>query len=234
MNTLIFNGRNLADFGVFVDHSRTFPVPERDVEFFDVPGRNGILSFDNGRFTDIDIVFPCFIRENFVTNYRNLEEYLQTCRGFCRLETSAESSHFRKGALVGGIQPRTTAFNNGGFFDLQFRCHPQRWLKSGETAVSFTANGTITNPTLFASKPLLRVYGKGAFVVGNTQITISDFDTYTDINCDLMECYKGATDCSEFVTISGNDFPVLQPGSNQVQLGSGITKIEITPRWFAI
>lgn len=234
MDVLTFNGRSFSEFNTFFDGSKSFGSPQQDIEFVDVPGRNGSLSFFNQRYQDIVIPYPCFIRTGFVANYRALSQYLNSITGFHRLESSKEPDYYRMAAFAGGLEPETTAFNHGGFFEVQFRCHPQRWLKSGESFVNFTANGTIVNQTLFNSKPLIRVYGKGSFIVGDTQITITNADGYTDINCDIMECYKDGLDCSEFVQISGNDYPVLAPGSNQVQLGSGITRIQIMPRWFVI
>ena len=32
----------------------------------------------------------------------------------------------------------------------------------------------------------------------------------------------------------GVDFPVLSPGENTITLGSGITQIQITPRWWVV
>jgi len=234
MDTLTFNGRAFSDFNTFFDGSKSFGSPEQDIEFVEVPGRNGSMSLSNQRFHDITLTFPCFIRGDFVRNYRDLSQYLNSVSGFHRLECSKEPDYYRMAAFVGGIEPTTTAFNKSGFFDIPFRCHPQRFLKSGDTFVQYTANGSITNPTLFASKPLLRIYGVGSAIVNNVQITISDASTYTDIDCDLMECRNGSLDLSEYVVIAGNNFPTLHPGDNQIQLGAGITQISVKPRWFAI
>jgi len=51
---------------------------------------------------------------------------------------------------------------------------PQRWLKSGETAVSVASGGTITNPTLFESHPLLQVWGYGDIGINDDTVTIDD------------------------------------------------------------
>ena len=63
-------------------------------------------------------------------------------------------------------------------------------------------------------------------------MTISSANSYTDIDCDIMDAFKGSTNCNG--NISGS-FPTLAPGDNTVDLpSSGITKIEIIPRWWVL
>ena len=118
-----------------------------------------------------------------------------------------------------------------GEFDLTFNCKPQRFLKSGEDAITFTSGGSVLNETMQTAKPLLRVYGTGTFSIGGATMTISSANVYTDIDCDLMNAFKGTTNCNG--NISGT-FAALAPGDNAITLGSGITKIEITPRWWVL
>ena len=50
------------------------------------------------------------------------------------------------------------ADRRAGEFTVSFDAMPQRFLKSGETAVSVASGGTLSNPTLFASHPLISAY----------------------------------------------------------------------------
>jgi phage-related protein len=59
-----------------------------------------------------------------------------------------------------GLEVDATSIQSGEF-DIVFDCKPQRWLTSGETAVSVADGGTLDNPTLFESEPLLAVEGYG-------------------------------------------------------------------------
>ena len=105
-------------------------------------------------------------------------------------------------------------------------------MKSGETATTFTANGSISNPTDMPSKPLIRVYGSGSLTVNGTAITIASHTlSYIDIDCDLQEAYCGATNANQYITAL--EFPTLDSGANSVAL-SGVTKVEITPRWWQL
>ena len=115
-----------------------------------------------------------------------------------------------------------------------FNVKPQRFLSSGDTVITFTANDWITNPTLFDAKPLLRIYGTGGVRIGDNTISLSANDEYTDVDCDIMYAYKGSTSKNQYVSVSGIDFPTIPPGRQRVALGTNITKVEITPRWWTV
>lgn len=108
------------------------------------------------------------------------------------------------------------------------------WADTGDVTVVVVSPFSIENPTLFDAKPLLRVYGSGTVGIGEYTFTISEADEYTDIDCEMMDCFKGAVNKNPYVTFSNYEFPVLVPGVNKITMGAGITKIEITPRWYSV
>ena len=109
------------------------------------------------------------------------------------------------------------------------------WADCGDLDISIDESVKLTNPTYFASKPLIRVYGAGKFYIGNTGVTIaSHSQPYIDIDCELQECSYGATNMSSYVSFSGTDYPELVAGDNYITLGDGITKLTITPRWWIL
>lgn len=102
--------------------------------------------------------------------------------------------------------------------------------------VEYYPNASMNNPTIFESKPLIRAYGSpGTIDINGTTITIAATGgTYTDIDCDMMDCFEGSTNLNDKVSFSGYDFPVLSPGENSVTPGGSITSVEITPRWWRV
>lgn len=224
-----FNGKDFADFGVFVDESKAFGSPEKDYELVEIMGRNGNLSIYNDRFKDITLPFPCFIRTGFIEKYRSLLAYLNSQAGYQRLETDKEPNHFRKALFQGIVDPQTTAFNHGGFFTVNFLAHPQRFLKVGEIPVSATE---LWNPTLFPSQPLIRCYGNGSLTINSQTITVASnpYD-YVDIDCELMDAFCGSNNANQYVSFN-TDSVVLKSGTNSIT--HNMTKVEITPRWYEI
>lgn len=232
MDTLVYNGKAFAEFNTFFDGSKAFNTGEKDYEFYEILGRNGSLSSFNGRFKDVNLVFPCFIRHNFIQNYRSLEAFLNSTEGYLRLETSKEPNHYRKALFQGVVDPTTTPFNHGGFFTIEFKSHPQRWLKSGENWVSFDADGSIFNPTLQTARPIIRIYGTGSVMIGSQTITVTTAGTnYIDLDCETMDAYEGAYNRNANIE-TGFEQIGLHAGNNGITL-DGVT-IEIMPRWFEI
>jgi phage-related protein len=120
-----------------------------------------------------------------------------------------------------------------GNFGITFICDPRRFLKSGDNVNVLTSNGSLFNPTYYDAKPLIRVYGTGSFTVNDITVTITNANQYTDIDCEIMDAYKGTTNCNGNIQTTNNKFPVLTPGQNNITL-NGVTRLEITPRWWTV
>ena len=120
-----------------------------------------------------------------------------------------------------------------GTFDVIFDCKPQRFLKTGETSQTFTGSGSLTNPTRYPALPLVRAYGTGTLRLGSTSIVISSNNSYIDIDCEIQDAFRGATNCNGNITLSSGRFFALAPGYNGISM-SGITRVEITPRWWTL
>ena len=148
MNEITYNNKNLSDFGVYYDSHSSFGSPERDVELVEIAGKNGALIIDNDRYRNIDLTFPCYVHTNFLAQYRSVMAYLQSCKGYNRLEITQEPNHFRMASFNMGSQPTPNQFHRSGQFPLVFNCKPQRFLKSGETSTSVQSQSTTytTNP----------------------------------------------------------------------------------------
>ena len=55
---IVYGGKCSKDYGLYVSGSGTFNAPERDVDLVEVPGKNGTLVLDNGRFKNIPVTYP--------------------------------------------------------------------------------------------------------------------------------------------------------------------------------
>ena len=231
---LIFDGRSSADFGVWISGTGTFNAPERDIEMISVPGRNGDLSFDNGRFSNIAVTYPAFISKRFKTRIDDFRAWLCSHHAYARLEDTYHPDEYRLALYKDGLSVETFGRNSSGQFDITFTCKPQRFLKSGEIPAVYTASGRIYNPTLYPARPLVRCYGKsGTVTVNGTPVRVTGCSAYADIDCDLMEVYEGANSRNSTTTLVNGAFPELDPGENAVSF-SGWSRVEITPRWWSI
>lgn len=232
---LTFNGRSTHEFGIFISGESTYSAPERNVTSQEVPGRNGSLLFDMGNFKNISVKYPSYIVEDLPSRIRDFLNYAGSLIGYQRLEDTYHPYEFRMARFKTNPSIDTAGYmNRSGKFTLDFDCKPQRFLKSGEEAIEFSTDGIILNRTNFPSKPFIKVYGtgSGSIGVGSETISITNLDTYMDIDCEIMDAYKGAVNCNSYVSFT--DDIVLNPGENNISFDGDITSIEITPRWYII
>lgn len=239
-NFVVFDGQNLSDFGLHVSGAGTYGSPERDVDEEEIPGRNGSLIFDNGRYKNADITYKvsilCETEDEYTRKMQELRSFLSSRIGYKRLEDTYRDGEYRLATFVDGLEPDDEVMLRGSEFDLKFNCKPQRFLKTGEYKLTFTGSGSIYNSTYFNAKPLIRIYGTGDVSIGSYDIQINTNSTvdYIDIDSDIMDCYCKTVNCNDLVVLSGNEFPVLIPGKNNIEFSGNITKIEITPRWYVL
>lgn len=232
-NYFVFNGTPSTSFNAYIARSNMFDAPERTVESVSIPGRNGNLHIDQGRYDNFSGTIEAYIPNNMATNLDGLRNWLLSYPGYCRYEEVLRPDEYRMARYTGPFQV-TDSDRVGAALTLNFDCMPQRFMKSGEEQVEFTAAGEITNPTRFEAKPLIRVYGTGTLGIGSETITITQNPGYIDINCEMMDAYYGATNCNNYITLSSGEFPVLAPGYNGIEPGTGITQVIITPRWWIL
>lgn len=229
---LTFAGKNLgAEFGVWISGSGTFDAPSRDVSFVSVPGRNGDLLFDNGRFENVTVTYPAFISRHFRHRIDDLRAFLTSQVGYQELRDTYHPTEFRQAAFVGGLSVSPTPANRAGRFNLSFRCKPQRFLESGTIPINFTAAGVVYNPTRFPARPLIRAYGSaGSVTLNGVTVQISGITGgYADIDCYLME----VPGFNKTTVLQAGEFPTLAPGENQLTF-SGFSHVNVTPRFFTI
>ena len=233
MEFFVYNGKSSREFNVVINEHTGYSAPERDCDVIEIPGMNGDLTLDNGRYKNISVTYKCGISNNFASHISNLKAWLYSNIGYHRLEDTFDPDHFRLARVSENLEPTSFARARAGQFDIKFDCKPQRFLKSGEETYIFTGTGKIINPTFYNALPLIRAYGTGTLGIGSTTITINSANIYTDIDCAIQDAYKGATNCNGNLTLNSGDFPVLEPGENGISL-SGITSIELTPRWWTL
>lgn len=229
----MFDGKSSRDFAAWINGNGIFDSPERDTENIQIPGRNGDLTIDNGRYRNLKLRYPSYIREDFQQNFDALKAWLESRRGYKRLVDSYYPDRFRRAKFKGPLEPAMGALNRYGTFEIAFDCDPRHFLKDGEKTKDFTSSGSIMNPTHFDALPLMRVYGTGTVTIGDVAVTIRSADVYTDIDCELEEAYKGSVNCNDNITVGSVDFPRLKEGSNNIYL-SGVSKVELMPRWWTI
>ena len=216
LNKLIFDGVDSSSFGVFISGEGVFDAPARRGEMISIPGRNGSLFMDEGVFENIVVEYPAFIgtsyRELFRTKLGNLRSALTSRGNYKRLMDTYHPDEFRLGVYREGLEADPQYLTRAGGFTLKFDCKPQRFLVSGEVPHVFTSNGTILNPTLFASFPLIKVTGNGVVAIGDYRFIVSGNNTTIIIDTEIMEAFLPA----------GELYPWTEENGEQIDQEIGI------------
>lgn len=234
MRYFTFGSIDSRTYNAYIFEGATFGSPQKSYTSQDVPGKNGSVLINNKRYQNTDHDLWCIITGDLGTNLTGLRNALMSQDGYQRLEDSSHPDEYYMAVLREELAVEVNPTEDMAKFRIRFNRKPQRFLKSGETPVNLTSTGSVTNPTMMNAKPLLRVYGTGRVTVGDISVLITAANEYTDIDCDIMEAYKGATSCNANIQLSGNEFPLLKPGVNAITLGTGITRVIVTPRWWRI
>lgn len=177
-NSIIFGGVNSADFGIYIGGEGTFNAPKRDVEMISIPGRNGALALDKGRYENIEVTYSAFNYETdlatFAKQLSDFRNAICSQKDYQRLTDTFHLEEYRMATYLDGLEIKPVDFNTAATFDIVFNCKPQRYLLSGEEAIDVTSGEVILNPTLFESSPMLEVEGYGTIGFNGYEIELEN------------------------------------------------------------
>lgn len=231
----IFGGVNSSEYGVFLTGAETVGAPERDITTIEVPGRNGDLYIDNGRYKNAGMVYSCAIAHRFDARIAELRNAILAKSGYRRLEDTLHPHEFRLAALKGTIDPDPIPFNRAGEFTLEFDCKPQRFLKSGEAPIKLAGtDAKMVNPGMPAL-PLITLEGSGSgkLIINGVTVQLNESFSGLTLDCDTQNAYSGTINKNSDIT-APDGFPVLPPGKFEVVFSGGVTTVTIIPRWWIL
>lgn len=239
MNYFEYKGIRSTDLGLRIESKEVFSGPQYDLNFEEIPGRDGDLIRTNGRYPNVQVTYSVFLPAKSVLElsakiaavkawlYTDLDRYHQ-------LEDTYNPQFYRKAVFAGKLDIEDE-LNRIGVFTVSFSCLPFMYSLEDGTQTEYATGDTVNNPYPFPSKPYIKVYGSGNGTLTlqsashNETWVFTALDEYLEIDSEQMNFYKDAEPLNDLV--EGSGFPVLYPGENAITLTGGITKIEIEPRW---
>ncbi|MBE6016727.1 MAG: hypothetical protein E7233_03820 [Lachnospiraceae bacterium] len=179
INYLEFGGIKSSDYGIYISGEGVFNAPARDVKIVNIPGRNGDYILDQGRYKNISVIYPAFnqelSKEEFIEAIDLFRNAIGSRKGYQRLTDSFHPDEYRLASLIDGLEVKPVLYNDrASRINLIFNCKPQRFLISGDEAISIDNNSVLTNPTLFESRPLIKFNANadGEILIGNQRIQV--------------------------------------------------------------
>lgn len=204
---LIFGDADSADYGIYISGDGVYNAPERAVEFVDVPGRNGAIALDQGRYNNIEITYPAGTfaktQEEFRENLSAFRNAILSQKGYQRLEDTYHPEEYRMGLYSAGLEVSPVNYNQAGEFELIFNCKPQRWLTVGEYPVPVESGDVLENPTPFSSGPLLEIDGYGSVWFNGHHVKLDNAVLGNTLLNDSFVARISTTDQSSIQTSQG-------------------------------
>lgn len=242
MSDFTFNGTSASSLGLGIERYPAIPMPRRKITALSIPGRSGELHIDDGGYENVTIRYEVWWKNPSKTYStgrcaREITRWLYGAPVGARLEDTYDDHIFRTATFLGGVDIEDIMGRYGRVV-LEFRCSPQKWLKSAESALVLQApGGLLNNPTQNPTKPLIRIIGSvgGRLSIGDSGMTIRfpGMDTHEFwIDCEEMECWEivDGQEVSSNSWIDDLDFIQIKPGTNEVKFPNSFEAVTIWTR----
>ncbi len=231
---ITYKNISAQSLGVFVKERPSFPVPERNKTFTQIPGRSGSLVIDEGTYNDITVQ----IKFNFVNEdedeigniFREAKAWLLSS-GSGRLESSDDTGVFWLVKNVVITDSERTA-KIGHSFTATFRLDPYTYYKSGETPISLPAMLYNAHET---AEPVYSIVGEGVCTITTTSGTVTaNIGQNLTIDTANMISYRTDSGVRNNIAITGDLEDLKIPaGLFNISLSSGFTGT-VKPNWRAV
>lgn len=202
------------------------PAARRVVDDIEVAGRAGTLTRFGG-WADTLLALPLAVDTTL-----GVEAYRKAAIALTKALTisfSGEPGGFTK-VKHAEISPLRRELASWGFFDATLVCEPFTYLDLGLDQHTLTTSGTITNPGLIESDPVITLFGTGnlTLTINGTPYRIGAPSGQVTVDSARLVAHVAGQVQTDALT---GEFPTLKPGVNSITLGAGISRVEVVGNW---
>ena len=223
-NYIIFNDFNTSKYAL-IEELPIIDKPEEDVEFIEIEGRHGFLTFKKGRFKPIEYTVDLIFKGK-----ENRDIIKSKFQGSGNLILSNEPDRYYKSFVVGAITFERQ-IRDIYICSVSFRLQPFAYEINEDEISPFSQPYTLTNHTNTTAQPIIEIYGNGSGIlsINNTDIQIREIGECIILDFELQEAYgqDGNSKNTQVLT----DYEELVVGENVISWSGNIIDINIFPRW---
>ena len=199
---------------------------EKDINFIEVEGRDGMLTQDLGSYRSVVKTVECII-----TDLTQIDSICKWLTGGGDVVFSNEPTRRYKATIKNQIE-FTQLVSNHDYHDfiIQFECQPHKYNLLNDIITLTTSPQTVVNSGRANSKPVIKVFGTGAIAltINGNVVSLTNVSEYVTLDSEMMDCYKGTQLMNNYMS---GDFPELIPGNNIISWIGTVTSIEIIPNF---
>ena len=236
-SNVVFGNVNLSDYGeAFAFYCNIFEKPVRDVEIVSVPGRNGDLLYDNGRYKNVERRYIVQVKGIDVAH--SLMNSLLNTVGYQKLTDDYDNAFYYMARLKSA--PKIIGFVGDAVkMEIVFDRMPQRWLIADSELVQEAASSnkvasmsfSVNNRTLGTSYPIVRV----DFTSASTAVTT---DVSLEVRCENDGSngnieLNGLSSQNGYAVVIDSERRVIYNPTTQVNLAGKLANIN-NMKWLTI
>lgn len=233
LNYFVYNGVSSKHFHTYLSGAGVFELPKRDIQKIEIPGRNGDLTVDNGRYENVEVTYPIIVMQDFENNKRSMIWQFNSGSGYKRLEDTFNPSYFRLARFNGVEDSKSKTRHDAGTYTISFDCKPQLFLKTGEMPIDVSGSKVIFNPTNEIALPLIEITGTGDFSINGDYFVLLQNTSTVIVDSEAKEVYEGTINRNDDFERYNNELPKIYAGKNVIECASGLS-LSIKPRWWTI
>ena len=222
-NYVIFNNTNTLDFALIEDLPMVDKA-EDDIEFIEIDGRHGFLTFDKKSKKPIDYKLRLI-----VDGLDKIDLIKSIFNGSGKLVLSNNKERYYK-AVVTNTMTFNRQVKEKYEIEISFKLQPFAY-ELNEGTIVLNSNRIINNITNATSQPIIIVngLGDGLLTTNDNVIQLKGITDHIILNFELEEAYD-QSGRSKNMNVLGN-FEEFKIGSNTISWNGGITSLIITPNW---
>lgn len=229
MYDIEYNGVKAEQLDVYVIKRPDIPAPEKNVEVYEIPGRDGSLTYDYGTYKniEIDIDFNYMAKPDLWSEtFRSCKRWLLK-KGIGKLIFNDDRDYYYLVKKVTIADNERTSLRIGSF-TATFTCHPYHYLVGGDEAVP--ADKIKYNPYSL-SHPVYYITGEGMCILTVNQKSMkANVGQNLTIDTDLQIAYRADGAIMNTTVIGDYEDLYLQEGDNTITITSGFG-LSIAPMW---
>ena len=216
----------------------SFASPSRDVKMIQVPGRDGDLVMDNGRYESVIRSILCRLEAPTGTNVETLisqiNNWLIDDAGFHPF-TWENDPDFKYLARVEKDVVSQRVLSRFGKTIIDFRIHPIKYLKSSLIEQQITSGTNVENPFSIEAKPMIRIVGNGDMTlnIGGRPLVLRGISGGCLVDSETQTIMSLDRRLTLFERMF-SPFPVLLFGNNAITFSGSGLQVFITPRLGAL
>jgi len=218
---------SFVDYGILIEKRPVIPKPARNINYIEVPGRNGSLRVDDLTYKDLIIPFKCGFKDDGIANKADvIKAWLDGGEGPLILSNQPDKYYLAHVSDQFDIAQEWKVF---GRFLVNFRCKPFKY-STNNTPIALVNAGVLINPGTVTSEPVILVMGSGniTLMVNGTAVNLVSVVGSITIDSVLRDAYNGSVLQNNQMA---SDFPVLVPGNNTISWTGTVTSVQVTPNW---